>query len=107
MSRAFYLTTAKGVPMVVVLGDYRGEVEGELSATHGPVVSFWDLRYHFDPVPGTDRLGQFTGGCYYAKTLLASPDGGLTLHGGEPAWDVDAASYRAVLEWLVGHVGVA
>ena len=74
-----------------------------------PRVEFYDATYAND-----DRfyrgLGQFTGGRYYVSTLVGEDMNrrdsmgrhyaGLNLEGGEPAWQVDAAAMRLVVDWL-------
>jgi hypothetical protein len=60
------------------------------------LVEFYDLRYAHTPD------GQFTGGRYYVKTLLASDSEfhGLNLNGGVEAWKIDADAYQLVKSWL-------
>jgi hypothetical protein len=70
-----------------------------------PLVEFYDSRYAFDRTPAGTVLGQFTGGRYYAATLLeGSADRGLALSGGGRAWTLDAEAFalaRAILRnWI-------
>lgn len=67
-----------------------------------PSVEFYDRRY------GETPDGQFTGGRYFADTLLGldgygRAEGGLSLDGGIPAWSVDAATMDLVRAWLTRH----
>jgi hypothetical protein len=91
--RTLDVTAANGVPFRVV--SY--EANENLSNAE-PLVKFFDQRY-----PHTEH-GQFTGGGYYLRTLLEDDArlraSGLNLHGGEPAWSIDAATYRTVSDWL-------
>ena len=66
----------------------------------GWCVQFYDGRYdHTD-------LGQFTGGSYYASTLLetkAERGGGygINLHGGVPDWTICAYTFQKFLKHLI------
>jgi hypothetical protein len=44
--------------------------------------------------------GQGTPGTYYVSTILDGSNGGLCLHGGVPAWDIDANAMSKVRAWL-------
>lgn len=59
-------------------------------------VEFYDTRYDHT------LFGQFTGGRYYAKTLLAAgrDDRGLALNGTEQDWTISAAEFARVRAWL-------
>lgn len=57
-------------------------------------VEFYDRRY-----PHTEH-GQYVS-YYRVRSLLDEPvRGGLNLHGGEPAWTIDADTWRLVEAWL-------
>lgn len=87
-------TTAGGTPMrMVVLAP--GEFTNEHRASGEWTVEFFDRRY------AHTELGQFTGGAYYLRTLAAHDDWhGLRVHGGEPAWDIDAETFAPLLALL-------
>lgn len=68
------------------------------------LVEFYDLRYR-DPKWCPD--GQFTGGRYYASTLLGEDrwsghdaSAGLCLDGGIPAWTVTGPQMKVALEFI-------
>lgn len=66
-----------------------------------PLVEFYDSRYPFDRDPAGEVLGQFTGGRYYAATLLASKNAGLILDGGNAdVWSLDPAAFALARETL-------
>lgn len=70
----------------------------ENSTADKPVVEFYDKTYKHTPD------GQFTGGRYYAATLLIDAGSlrtrGLDLNGGVPSWKVPAADMCRVFDWL-------
>lgn len=63
-----------------------------------PLVEFYDKKYDHTPD------GQFTGGRYYAKTLIDDADrlrnSGLCLHGGVPSWVVTATDMTITLNFI-------
>ncbi|GEM_PF-2632201 len=64
-----------------------------------PIVEFYDAAYEGDSRFGP--YGQFTGGRYYVSDFLEHPKGvGLALHGGVPAWRLEAAAIVEVQKWL-------
>ena len=75
---------SRGIPFTAVLQTDGGE----------PIVNFYDARFPFT------EYGQFTGGSYYASTLLEKSDGGLILHGGVPDWRLDYQATAEMLAWL-------
>ncbi len=91
------VVTALGTPIRAVVflpgaTDRPNPARAEPDHTH---VEFYDRRY-----PHTVH-GQFTGGGYRLRPLLDDPvRGGLNLHGGEPAWTIDADTWRLVDTWL-------
>jgi hypothetical protein len=59
-------------------------------------VEFYDRRYEH-----TEGYGQFTGGHYFASSLLEQHRfAGLNLQGGVDAWTIDAATMDLVRTWL-------
>lgn len=104
MPRILDVTAANGVPFRVV---YLAGGETSIyqsSDTDAPLVEFYDRRHPFT------EHGQFTGGRYYADTLLGiglgagarvGSDGrGLNLQGGEPDWTLDADTATQVVAWI-------
>lgn len=60
-------------------------------------VEFYDRRHNFTPEVG----GQFTGGSYYASTLVGrNPNSALWLNGSQEAWSLDAATMTLVTDWV-------
>jgi len=57
-------------------------------------VEFYDRRYDFTPD------GQFVSD-YFVETLIRPGAGGLVLHGGVPAWIIDAGTMVQVTAWIV------
>ncbi|UVD36649.1 hypothetical protein RCXUPER_231 [Rhodobacter phage RcXuper] len=85
----------------------KGEAYGRnncLTNEGEPLVEFYDTRFTFDSSPSGVMLGQFTGGRYYAETLLKSGNAGLILDGGSEAWRMGAESFRLaqsiIRNWL-------
>jgi hypothetical protein len=79
-------------------------------------VEFWDATH-----PHTE-LGQFTGGRYFADTILFvekwTPEkgfhhtgeisrNGLCLHGGEPVWTIDPVTMGFVRIWILEQLAKA
>lgn len=101
------VTSDRGVPFrVVFYRDERDAADAPFPAAftgefyRGKAqVEFYDQRHPHTP------FGQFTGGRYFAETLLEHPSGGLTLDGGNPGWSVDAATMAVVYAWLALMVG--
>ena len=104
------VVTAAGLPFRVVFipavdagpNPYRHPADNR-EAT----VEIYDRRHHSTDRPGD---GQFTGGSYYASTLLNTggldtsrrslADSGLNVHGGVPDWFIDGATMSIVLVWI-------
>lgn len=65
---------------------------------HGDTVEFWDTSVDKQTFPHGHR----TSGSYYISTLEESRarHQGIRLHGGIPAWDIDADSLERVHEWI-------
>lgn len=63
-----------------------------------PLVEYYDKAYDHT----TD--GQFTGGRYYAETLIKDYDAlknrGLCLYGDVPSWNVCASEMKIVMSWI-------
>lgn len=79
-------------------------------------VEFWDATYPHE------ELGQFTGGRYFADTLLFDEkwtpekgfhtdgtitDSGLCLHGGVDGWEIDQETMRHVRRWIIEQLAKA
>lgn len=131
MALATTITADHGVPFhvrVVFQGDGYGlwdETTRKHACTHNepePMVEFYDARYEHQPVDDT-RKGQFVSRYNWLtlssqdrerltlkttaalRTHLDSPEPrGLCLHGGIPAWTVDARSMSLVLAWAEGVI---
>ncbi len=71
-----------------------------------PLVEFYDRRYNHT------EFGQFTGGRYYASTLLGEckfndtdiGKTGLCLDGGIPEWSIDADTCKIIVAWIKNHL---
>jgi hypothetical protein len=100
--RVLDVTARNGVPFRV-LDIAKGEEGPNVYRHHrgtDRTVEFYDRRYL-----SNDRVhGQFTGGSYYAETLLTSPDrrgiAGLVLDAASPGWQIDHVTYGRIIEWL-------
>lgn len=127
MALATSITADHGVPFhvrVVFMGDGFGlwdETTRKHSCTHNelePLVEFYDARHEHQPVDDT-RKGQFVSRYNWStlsfrstlrksmatRTHLDDPEPrGLCLHGGIPAWTVDARSMSLVLAWAEGVI---
>lgn len=102
------INASHGVPFlvrIVNVGDKYGRdfcltysegERGEEFRDADPLVEFYDARY-----PHTE-YGQFVSR-YYRSTLLEGPVSGLNLHGGIPAWRVDADSMANIRSWLLAR----
>ena len=64
-----------------------------------PTIDFHDFEYRGETF---GEFGQFTGGRYYAETLLEShvPNRGLCLHGGVDGWNVGGEAYDSIIMWV-------
>ena len=91
---ALYFTTDRGVPMAAVETDSR-------FSDDALVIKFFDLRYAFLQIPGTEARGQFTGGSYFQQTLLRSQGSGLMLDGDISDWTIDAENFERIQKWIV------
>lgn len=95
--RIIDIVTDNGIPFRVV---YENRVYRSGAIAAIPTVAFYDARYDFD------AHGQFVSD-YGLDTLLERQRGyGLTLQGGVPNWDIDAASMDLVRSWLINLVRV-
>lgn len=95
--RIIDIVTDNGIPFRVV---YENRVYRTGAIAAMPTVAFYDARYDFD------AHGQFVSD-YNLETLLERQKGyGLTLQGGVPNWDIDAASMDLVRSWLINLVRV-
>jgi hypothetical protein len=97
MNKTLEITTARGIPMTIVLletGVASERTPGWSGITFGqPVLEFYDARYDFT------QYGQFAGD-YYASSLFARPAGSiLMLETSIDDWTVDAGTLRTILAW--------
>lgn len=97
--RIMDIVTEKGIPFRVAYGqrmlnDGSFEVFSE--------VAFYDARYE---MPGlVHQHGQFVN-AYDVETMLERERGyGLTLHGADSNWTVDAGTMNLVRSWLINQV---
>ena len=72
--------------------------------TYHPTVQFYDMTHADAPAKTSFKdKGQFVSS-YYAATLMEHPRGGLDLHGGEQAWQIDGHSMDQVRVWIKQEV---
>lgn len=86
----------KGVLSVISANRTRWNVTVKEITRYGRTVNFYDALHageHNFP-----ELGQMV--AYYDVTTMLAVDGGLNLHGGEPAWWIDAETMWAISEWV-------
>lgn len=77
------------------------------------LVEFWDLSHPHEAFhaqrDGKDAgvvYGQFTGGRYFASTLLEGDVRALSLMGSEPAWTIDAVTMGYFRVFLALHAAL-
>lgn len=70
-----------------------------------PTVEFYDMTHADDPAyPTFKGKGQFISS-YYASTLVdRRPQTGLSLYGGEPAWQIDWRTMDDLIAWIKQEV---
>lgn len=106
------VTLQEWAVVVLETGDTYGR--GDCFTADEPMVEFYDRRYQENEsgqgshhAVGNER-GQFVSR-YYASTLLNSYDHengttrdnrGLNLHGGVPAWSIEAPTYAVILGYV-------
>jgi hypothetical protein len=80
---------------VVMKGDRYGLKDCLIHTENNPMIEFYDYTFsnhdHFGP------RGQFVSR-YYAETIAAIKDRGLTLQGYEPLWTIDQKALKPVIK---------
>ena len=68
-----------------------------------PMVEVFDTRYNHTP------LGQFTGGRWYADTILQrrGHGTGIDLNGSVADWNINSTEWQRILEWVAFSLEVA
>lgn len=87
------ITNSRDIPFtvrVVQQGEHYGLDDVLVHDRADPLIEFYDARFPHTP------HGQFVSR-YYAHTLAASTENGLTLHGGVPDWVVDGPGFQRVV----------